>query len=127
MKYALLGTISHGTMRAEDLIPTFVEALSDLQNRNLYTSAGDELVLTRINARVTDVLAAVEQNQARLGDDYWDSEDAEEDLLALDEALSLFAPKNAYFGAHPGDGSDFGFWPHEPEDTRDDRPVGYDD
>lgn len=35
----------------------------------------------------------------------------------LIETLNQYAPEGYYFGAHVGDGSDFGFWPLEEEQS----------
>ncbi len=109
MKYAHPGSVSHGTLRTCDLIEAFASALEELQQRNLYTSDGDELKLAELNARITDVLAWKEQVT---GPHSWDGE-AEDLCERMSDLLAYFAPPDHYFGAHWGDGSDFGFWPHE--------------
>jgi hypothetical protein len=48
-------------------------------------------------------------------DPWWDSEDSDELLTQLFDALNACAPEGHYFGAHSGDGSDFGFWPVDDE------------
>jgi hypothetical protein len=42
--------------------------------------------------------------------EYFDSEDATYDLESLFDALEYYAMPYFYFGAHPGDGSDYGYW-----------------
>ncbi len=42
--------------------------------------------------------------------DYYGTEDAGWDLESLFEALDSYSPPYFYFGAHPGDGSDYGWW-----------------
>ena len=54
---------------------------------------------------VNDALTAVEHGE--------DTDDARELLLDVMEALDYLAPDGFFFGAHPDDGSDFGFWPNE--------------
>ena len=113
MKYAQPGTVSHGTLRDIDLVDAFTDALEALQQQNLYTSDGDELRLVALNEHVTTVLANVEQNRTELRAGYADSEACLWDLEALTDCLEAFAPEGHYFGAHWGDGSDFGFWPSD--------------
>ncbi len=104
-----LGTVSHGTMRNEDLIPCFVDLLSDLnEQRSLDCKAGDDLAAVAEFTRLDDMLGDIERRQER--EDYYDSEDASEDCNELFDELNAFAPPYCYFGAHPGDGSDYGFW-----------------
>lgn len=104
-------SVSHGTMREEDLIPRFMSELEDRQNDNLYTNQGDEAAMVALNTRVTALLADIESRIE--ADDYYESEDAQWDLESLFDALDLFAADGLTFGAHPGDGSDYGYWPVE--------------
>lgn len=98
------GTLIHGTLRSVDLIDTYVEAVKDTPEYNRMKKSSD---------------SALREALQNLGEDYdenapfWDTDDAA--ILADDLAdiLDSHAPAGTYFGAHPGDGSDFGFWPEE--------------
>ena len=87
MKELLNQTISHGTMRPEDLIPKFLEVLEEL-NPKISESAKHWNEL------------AIEEAQSQF-------------LSELFDLLDQEAPEGFYFGSHPGDGSDYGFWQME--------------
>ena len=90
MNKATIGSVICGTMRTEDLIPVFL-------------NLADELGLSVDTKLQCDTLP----------DNYYESEDAHYDLEQLFDALDSVAPEGCYFGSHPGDGSDYGFWPCE--------------
>jgi len=78
------GTITSGTLRIDDLIDAF-ETFLDSQN--------------------------IEYKK----EDFWETE--EDKAWYLDEVLipelEYLAPNGWFFGAHPGDGADFGYWRSE--------------
>ena len=82
------GTIIHGTLRTQDLLLAFADELNRVLPFN-----GNSLA-----------------NDARRAVDTQDQE-ADEILLDLFDQLDSIAQREGlYFGAHPGDGSDFGYW-----------------
>lgn len=95
-QYPSFGSVSHATMRAEDLIPAFARELK--HNVGPISAAHKDLV--RKAEALTD----------------YDSENADYILSALFDVLNVYAPPYAYFGAHPGDGADYGFWLSESVD-----------
>lgn len=102
-----IGSISSETMRLEDLIPAF---LYDLEHQNKLTIAHKKLA-KEISARMA-------------ADDYHDLEDAACDLEELGEALQEYCMPYFWFGAHPGDGADYGYWLSETfEEDFDDLKV----
>ena len=94
-------SISQATMRPEDLIPRFLEALETYG-----FSAITDRAITPEACKATH--AEITARMAEPG--YFDSEASCWDLEALFDTLGLLAPEGCYFGAHPGDGSDYGFW-----------------
>lgn len=93
------GTVIHGTMRTQDIIPVLLECLEEVD-----PAAHAQMLMGSFGP----IPAYVEDE----GDDsdWWTSMDAQYLLEDLFLALDGAAPDGYYFGAHPGDGSDYGFW-----------------
>jgi hypothetical protein len=92
------GTIIHATLRSEDLLPAFIEAL-------------EALGLTKPER---SIIEEIRTRQQKVGDAYWDSEDCSIDINeVLWNLLDAHCPEGHYFGNTEGDGSDFGVWPVE--------------
>ena len=101
-----LGTVIHGTLRSEDLLPAFLFALEDSGSPKA----------ARFNAELIELGFGYSQcGVAGMGNrEEWpegfDDDAAQEIIADMMDALNDIAPDGYYFGAHPGDGSDFGFW-----------------
>ena len=93
-KHYPMGSISSGTMRKEDLIPAFVDELE-------YQAGKDDKYHIALCESI---------NEAMENDGYFDGEDSDFDLEELFDALNEYSAPYFYFGAHPGDGSDYGWW-----------------
>ena len=96
-----IGSISHATFRVQDLLPAFLDAVK------IYCPVEYEQLLALHSGFIP---AYAEENAES---EWWYSEDAEWKLEELAELLEGVAPTGCYFGAHEGDGSDFGFWPYD--------------
>jgi len=87
-----LGSISTGTLRTEDLLESFTATLNRLDNTN------------PLIAEALDLIAS----------DDWTEEQQEAASYMVNEtlidAIQTHCPRFVFFGAHPGDGADFGFW-----------------
>jgi hypothetical protein len=109
-----LGSYSSGTMRPEDLIPAFISAAEDLR-------------LTREDRRK---LEEIRREYDKVSSEDYDVdavEAVEPDDLCTDlfDLLDCYTPDYCYFGAHPGDGADYGVWIVE-DLLRDTRDGSYD-
>jgi hypothetical protein len=93
---AAFGSISSGTMRPKDLIPTFAAELDYLRNGT---------------NRAHRSLACAARNLKLDAEGYYKDADAANEILHdLFESLQEYAPAYAYFGASEGDGACYGFF-----------------
>jgi len=118
-----LGACSNATLRSVDLLPRLANylsiALDTIEVR--FENAGQALkdfeqkVVTDYRHLVADAVDFHELNGDDYGTEYVDSvlEDAQEIIQSLFDALDQLSPDGQYFGSHPGDGSDFGYWENE--------------
>jgi hypothetical protein len=88
-QYGSIGTVSEATMRPEDLIPAYTSELRSLGHRDR-------------------TLSQIERDMNKRG--YYGAENCMYDLESLENMLQEHALPYMYFGSHPGNGSDYGFW-----------------
>ena len=79
-----LGSVSTGTLRTEDLFTPLIAKLREFNPHHHLVQKWDVFVLNDSDAEIMGQLA---------------------------EALQAYCPPFVYFGAHPDDPSDFGFFP----------------
>lgn len=95
-----IGTVIHGTLRNEDLLPAFTQELT-------YLSDAQHPLIEEIN----NFKWYSEYSEGiRLDIDDSQQEYASDWVNDLMDALNEYAPPHTYFGTIEGDGSDFGFW-----------------
>jgi len=95
--YATIGSVSTGTLRTEDLLEAFASELEDHVRANKRCHG---LGLPAKRRLIREAYAIDPE-----------SDEADDVLADLQEALNDFAPPYTYFGTLEGDGADFGFWP----------------
>lgn len=96
-------SVSWGTLKLCDLIPKFLDVIKD-------TPEYAQMMLAPAVSAVPSY--AMEDKDS----EWWDSPDAEWVYVELYVLLQDYAPEGYYFGTHPGDGSDYGFWKSEETD-----------
>lgn len=97
------GSISHGTHRNEDVLPRFMSALfkeDPEKAREIWNNNPNFL------EALCDLNCGIQNN-------WWESEEATQISEELFDVMDSYSPEGHYFGAHPGDGSDFGYWQNE--------------
>jgi hypothetical protein len=105
----ITGTVIHGTMRPQDLIPAFLVVLHEMAKEDPTASAVEEQCAGYPLGFVPSYAMEDEDSE------WWYSEEANSRLEELFYILHNLAPEGYYFGSHPGDGSDYGFWEIEEE------------
>lgn len=99
---AEIGTVIHGTLRPRDLLKAYADELARLAGLNF-----DHVWFATWCAAAAKAKMWIELHSET---EIW-HEEADELIGELADHLDDFAPEGCAFGAHEGDGSDFGFWP----------------
>jgi hypothetical protein len=93
--FGSIGSVSSATVRKEDLIPSFV-----WEAKRLKLTRDERKAVKRLERHA----------DASADDVYWQDEVSDFDLEELTGILENHSLPYFYFGAHPGDGADFGWW-----------------
>jgi hypothetical protein len=96
------GSVSHGTLRADHLADAF---LGEIDRLRLHDRISADLV-HRAQLLACSASSPVAPDLPA---------DADETIEELIEVLNTAANPGWFFGAHPGDGADYGFWQEEEE------------
>jgi hypothetical protein len=123
MLLASEGSISHGTMRSQDLIPCFVGVLTEHQHTNASYFQEEWNKMEKQEEYFNDPENPFTYEEEQLHMVSMSMLLNEEIFDAMDE----LSPRGYYFGAHEGDGSDYGFWPSIQEEDytiQDSGPLG---
>lgn len=102
-KWKNVSVCDRASCRPQDVLPPVMDALREL----------DPVKYSAIVTAPFPLPPAYVQDE---GDDseWWDSQECHHFLWEeLFDALNACAPDGFYFGAHPGNGSDYGFWEAE--------------
>lgn len=97
-------SIIHGTMRTQDILPELLDAVRDY--------APHHYAAYRVTPFRPIPAWAWEYGDS----EWWNSEAAMDLMNELSDILNEVAPEGCYFGSHPGNSSDLGFWPDEEEE-----------
>ena len=98
-------SVSSGTMIAEDIVDAINRTIPNPYLDPIDKALAEFSHLRDVDGKVKDVF--LETARFILNEDIW-------------EHLNSIAPEGCYFGSHPGDGCDYGFW--EIEANPDDEP-----
>ena len=114
-RWPAYGSVSHGTMRPEDLCPIFMGLLEEYDPERA--------------ARLTSGYSGDGWPYSMAGLGWGDPFDARQQELAphlledLFNELQGIAPPGSHFGSHEGDGSDYGFWLIDPDEFAPDIEI----
>ena len=104
MTYPTIGTISHNTLRPQDILPAMLDALRDIAN-------SDHPEAATASAQYAQIVVLLPAHAMEDDDAQWWGEDAHHIICDLENVLNDYAPPYCYFGCHGGNGSDIGYWP----------------
>lgn len=89
-------TLSHATLRLQDLLPVALEALGNTPESTTIRPIPDDILEDEYH-------------------EWWNGEEAHDLWESVWDLLNQYAPPGYGFGAHEGNGSLFGFWKYDEE------------
>jgi hypothetical protein len=118
LKPSEIGTLIHGTLRSEDVLPAFADEIERQQivNGAWLSLPENKSFRDSLENLKWELMEWTDKRQAELNDTTYGLRDMDDDGSEYElwssacDYLSAFAPQGGYFGAHEGDGSDFGYW-----------------
>ena len=89
--------VDYASLRSQDLLPAFLECLIGI----------DQDFIAETYCEIP--------YEAQFDDlhEFWGSENCVWIMECVEDRLNEYVPEGYYFGAHPGNGSDFGVWRYE--------------
>jgi len=105
MTTARPGPVSSATLRPQDLLEAFASCLKDLAATDEYSDYADLIAEAQ---HLTNCSLCL--------DSEYNADDVSEVINELVVALNNYADEGYYFGGHPGDGAEFGFYPIDEDD-----------
>lgn len=108
-RFPLVGVISEGTLRAEDLLSTFADLLADLMRWGIRSGSIDAAAA----ARITCAIADAQEIEAEISADPLSDEPEERlhgSLQEISDLIDEHIPSGYRFGTFEGDGACFGIW-----------------
>lgn len=97
-----VGTVIGGTLRADDLLPAFLNELKKFEPNHRLVIEAETVEMC------TDIVSGTSAENA-----IWNDERISELISDIHNALAEKAPDGLTFGNTEGDGADFGWWPIE--------------
>jgi hypothetical protein len=105
---SLEGSVSSDTLDSHDLLRCFMDYLDDI--RSLIERGEGEIMQGQSPIARQITVGKIDDYLGYLERIDLDTVDESELVDELIEALGEFASSGYYFGSHPNDGADFGYW-----------------
>lgn len=127
LKKANFGSVSSGTLKTEDLLAAIQHELQwQIMRNGAFLAMPENFPLRdRLNALDGEICDCFSEGNSGESEITEDKQEIAQELIGetCDVLSEVFAPAYGYFGAHCGDGADFGFWPGDIEDIK--EQVGF--
>ena len=118
-RFASIGSVSTATLRTEDLLSSFISTLEGLLlvNGDFYSRPENFAARDSLNSLIGEAQDCFSSDGDHIRA-Y--AQDVASELVneSLPDALQGFALPYCYFGAHLGDGADFGYWPQDVDEIK---------